>query len=47
VWNRGGYAGSIIVNKGDGRDIADRLLPASDDTTDGSGELEWTRLVKP
>jgi hypothetical protein len=27
VWNRGGLAGELIVNEGDGEKIAARLLP--------------------
>lgn len=29
LWNRGGNAGTLIVNKGDGEEIARRLLPVS------------------
>ena len=32
-WNRGGLAGSVTVNAGDGQRIADRLLPPSERDT--------------
>lgn len=32
-WNRGGLAGSFTVNAGDGRRIADRLLPPAERDT--------------
>lgn len=52
VWNRGGCAGTLTVEFGDGVSVADRLLPAADDTEEGdvsaphAGEVYWERRVQ-
>lgn len=45
VWSRGGLAGSLTVNRGDGRRLADVLLPDAGDTREGSEGGEWSRRV--